>query len=161
MLISIQNKAVEIICENKEKFGMSQIVIDRSIIEDYEGTPLFILEQYTSRTSIKCDISLNSVRSEPEPSNPPSPSPIPSPQYSSMKPSDTSDQDGNMGTAAHLVSKSKSGGLSSGTLAVIIISIIAAIAAIIVIIVLKRRGAFGSKKRLAEYNASASELKIN
>ena len=37
--ISIQNKAVEIICQNKEKFGMSQIVIDRSIIEDYEGTP--------------------------------------------------------------------------------------------------------------------------
>ena len=137
---------------------MSQIVIDRSIIEDYEGTPLFILEQYTSRRSIKCDISLYSVRSEPEPSNPPIPSPIPSPQYS---PSDTPAQDGNVGTAAHLVSKSKSGGLSSGTIAVIIISIIAAIAAVIVVVVLKRRGAFSSKRRISEYDASASELKIN
>ena len=64
-----------------------------------------------------------------------------------------------MGTAAHLVSKSKSGGLSSGTIA--IISIIAAIAAVIVVVVLKRRGAFSSKRRISEYDASASELKIN
>ncbi len=76
-----------------------------------------------------------------------------------LSPSDTPAQDGNVGTAAHLVSKSKSGGLSSGTIAVIIISIIAAIAAVVV--VLKRRGAFSSKRRISEYDASASELKIN
>ena len=74
-----------------------------------------------------------------------------------LSPSDTPAQDGNVGTAAHLVSKS--GGLSSGTIAVIIISIIAAIAAVVV--VLKRRGAFSSKRRISEYDASASELKIN
>ena len=74
-----------------------------------------------------------------------------------FSPSDTPAQDGNVGTAAHLVSKS--GGLSSGTIAVIIISIIAAIAAVVV--VLKRRGAFSSKRRISEYDASASELKIN
>lgn len=78
-----------------------------------------------------------------------------------LSPSDTPAQDGNVGTAAHLVSKSKSGGLSSGTIAVIIISIIAAIAAVIVVVVLKRRGAFSSKRRISEYDASASELKIN
>ena len=76
-----------------------------------------------------------------------------------LSPSDTPAQDGNVGTAAHLVSKS--GGLSSGTIAVIIISIIAAIAAVIVVVVLKRRGAFSSKRRISEYDASASELKIN
>lgn len=74
-----------------------------------------------------------------------------------LSPSDTPAQDGNVGTAAHLVSKS--GGLSSGTIAVIIISIIAAIA--VVVVVLKRRGAFSSKRRISEYDASASELKIN
>ena len=45
-LVNIENKNVEIICENTEKFYMSKILIERQAIQDSEGKEIFFIDSF-------------------------------------------------------------------------------------------------------------------
>ena len=59
--IQIDNVNITMTCQNKEKFTISQILIDRQIVQDSEGNEIFIINSFTSPEQFACDISLNSV----------------------------------------------------------------------------------------------------
>ena len=159
--ISIQDKLVKMICETKEKFDMSQIIIDRAVIEASEGNPLFILQEFTTLESIKCDISLNSIKSEPmsRPDRTDSTKSSSSPDSSSNI-TNPSTQDESIGTFRQIMKKSDSG-LSGGAIAAIVICLLAALIAIGIIFVLKRKGTFGKDKSVKEFETSISNLKVD
>ena len=49
------------ICQNSDKFGISQIRIEKNIIQDSEGNSIFKTNCYSSAEQFSCDISLNSL----------------------------------------------------------------------------------------------------
>lgn len=58
--MTINNDDVELICDNKNKFYESKILIERQIIQESNGTQLFFIDYYDSDTNkFECDISLN------------------------------------------------------------------------------------------------------
>ena len=59
--IEIENEEITMTCQNKEKFSISKILIDRQAIQDSEGNEIFIVYSFTSPEQFACDISLNSV----------------------------------------------------------------------------------------------------
>ena len=56
------DKNITIICQNSDKFKMSQIRIEKSLIQDSEGNNIFQIKSYSSPEQFSCDISLNSVK---------------------------------------------------------------------------------------------------
>ena len=60
--INIDDKNITIICQNSDKFEMSQIRIEKSLIQDSEGNNIFQIKSYSSPEQFSCDISLNSVK---------------------------------------------------------------------------------------------------
>jgi hypothetical protein len=167
--IEIKGNNVTIICENREQFKMSQIIISRSVIEDYKGNPLFILREYTTPESIECDISLNSLRegtvpddtetpnttelkypntTTPSTTEPDTTQPIDS-SYS-PKTSDSIEEYSNYGGS---ISRGKSSSkLSGGAVAAIIVCSIVVFIGIITILILKRKSIFGVKDRNTDNN---------
>ena len=53
---------ITMICQNKDKFAMSQIMITRSFIKNSTNDFIFIINSYSSPEQFACDISLNSVK---------------------------------------------------------------------------------------------------
>jgi len=109
--IDKSDKSIIMTCENKDKFGISQIILDRSLIQDSEGNYIFIINTYTSVEQFSCDISLNSIKTEETP-NP-----------SSSTPSASS-------SIIYRRSKKSSGGLSGGAIAGIVVGCVVTIVAV-------------------------------
>ena len=129
------NKEITIICQNKEKFDISQIIIDRSLIQDSEGNYIFIINSYSSPYQFSCDISLNSIKA-PEEKNQILESTSNNSEYSYEVETDRIVSGG---------SKKKKGGLSGGAIAGIVISCVVVVAVIGIIIILSKKGIINCK----------------
>lgn len=126
--IKIQNKNLEMICQNAEKFHNSSILIERQVIQDSEGKEIFFIEYYDSEDNqFACDISLNSLKS------------------------DTNDNTPNK----FKYYKNGNNGLSGGAIAGIIISIVVVVAIASVLAILIRKGKLLGRKTHVPNNDSA------
>ena len=135
-------------CENREKFSISQIMIDRSLIQDSNGNYIFTIDSYTSPEQFSCDISLNSIAiktseeikpSSSIPSSSPSSSGKEEPYYNNRK-------------------KKSSSGLSAGAIVGIIIGCVVVAAAIIIVIMIMKKKIISGKanNRIGEQSSSAN-----
>ena len=59
--INISENIMIMTCENREKFSVSQILIERNVVQDREGNDLFIINSITNLEVFECDISYNSI----------------------------------------------------------------------------------------------------
>ena len=143
--INKSDKSITMTCENRDKFDMSQIIIDRSLIQDSEGNYIFTLDSYTSAEQIACDISLNSVKI--------------TESSSTTDSSDDSEFEDSIGNNFSKSQKS-SGGLSGGTIAAIAVSCVAAVVITTVLIVLVKKGILfsGSNKQIIEQSSINGQL---
>ena len=135
-------------CENREKFSISQIMLDRSLIQDSNGNYIFIIDSYTSPEQFSCDISLNSIAIKTSKEIKPSSS-IPS----SSSPSSSS---GKEEPYYNNRKKKSNNGLSAGAIVGIIIGcVVVAAAVIIVIMIMKKRSISGkAKNKIGELSSS-------
>ena len=126
-------------CENKEKFDVSQILIERQVVKDQNGNGLFIINSYTNPEVFGCDISYNSTLIKPaetgepnESSNPEIPTQIPEKNNPIN------------------YSKRKNNGLTGGAIAGITIASVAVVGIAVTLIILMKRGVLLGKK--TKYN---------
>ena len=59
--LKVNGNKVVMDCHNKEKFDVSTIMFEQSLIKDSEGNYLFNLNNYTNQKQFACDISVNST----------------------------------------------------------------------------------------------------
>jgi len=59
--LKVNGNKVVLDCHNKEKFDISTIMFEQSLIKDSEGNYLFNLNSYTNQKQFACDISVNSI----------------------------------------------------------------------------------------------------
>ena len=140
--IEIYNINISIICQNKEKFDISQIIIDRSLIQDSEGNYIFILGSYSNPEQFSCDISFNSIIT-PE---------------SSYIPTNSTFDDGTDRTYSKNLRKIK-GGLFGGAIAGIILASVVAVAALGIVIFLMKKGIVLKSQGYLEPTTIIGELK--
>ena len=108
------NDIITMTCENKEKFAVSQILIERNVVQDQEGNDIFIVNSYTNLEVFGCDISYNSIIND-----------------------NSNEQTEKI---SYLKYRNTKNGLTGGAIAGIIIACIAVIAAIIIVVVLANKG---------------------
>ena len=121
------DKKIIMICENKEQFEISQILIERNIVKDQKGNGLFIINSFINREVFGCDISNNSIIIPDEPN-----------EYSPTK------------NIAYYNSKKK-GGLTGGAIAAIIICSIVIVAVVVLLVILLRKRTPSGKKTKANF----------
>jgi hypothetical protein len=115
----------EMKCHNKDKFSISQIIIEKQVIEDSEGNAIFMLEQAQSQNEFACEVSVNSVLPKNEiPENP----------------------EDDISEGVNRAVKSSSSGLSGGAIAAIIIGSIVALIGIGIVVWLIKSHAFSRAK---------------
>ena len=114
------NDIITMTCENKEKFAVSQILIERNVVQDQEGNDIFIVNSYTNLEVFGCDISYNSIIND-----------------------NSNEQTEKI---SYLKYRNTKNGLTGGAIAGIIIACIAVIAAIIIVVVLANKGIFIEKQ---------------
>ena len=115
--IKVNGKEVIMKCKNKEKFNISPILFEQTVIKDSKGIEIFILRNYTNQNSFRCKINVNSER----------PINVNNERYNQP------------------IRKTGSNGLSRGGIAAIIICSIIALAIAAVIIVFAKNGTFSSR----------------
>ena len=128
---------VKMTCNNKEKFYESEIYIERQLIQDGKGIPLFFINSYTSDEKYECDVSLltGSITN------------------GTSSGGTETDTEGNNNIVYH---KKSGSGLSGGAIAGIVIAVVVAIAAISAVIVLAKKGVLGGKKAVDTINNNTS-----
>jgi hypothetical protein len=119
--IEVNGSDITMKCHNKEEFQASQILFEQTIIQDSNGTEIFILNSYTNQKSFACAISINSVKSPDTKNNNSTDTSIASSSSSS------SNQIGNSNAYKYFNNKDSSG-LKGGAIVGMIITIIAALA---------------------------------
>ena len=130
-VLNIKGVNVEMICQNAEKFYMSNIYIERQTIQDSEGTELFFIDNYVSENEFACDISLTSVVGNSAPN-----------ETTTDVNSDTT----NSTSGKFKYHKNSSSGLSGGAIAAIVISLVVVIGVVVALIALGKKGIlFGPK----------------
>ena len=131
--IEIDDKII-MTCANKEKFDVSQILIERNIAQDKEGNDIFIINSITSLELFGCGISYDSA---------------PAPEKSN------NETEPEINTDKHIYERKKNKtGLSGGAIAMIVIISIIVIGIIILVICIK------NKKLLCKKNNSNNNNKI-
>ena len=150
-IAKIINTNVEMTCQNKEKFYESPIYIERQLIQDNNGKPLFFINYYKSSNNLECDISLKIETFNPDSSD-----------KATDKATDTdtiSEVNNNL-----VFSKKSSRGLNGGLIAGIVVAIVAAIAVIGIVVVLAKKGVLCFKNNKYKNNeksvSSISEFKF-
>ena len=139
--IEIENEEVTMTCQNKEKFTISQILIDRHIVQDLEGNEIFIVNSFTSPEQFACDISLNSVLTNVTNATA---------NINSTEPIQSTDK-----TVRNIYHKKNGDGLSGGAIAAIVICLVIAVAVVAALIVLAKKGIlFGKPKQIKECDTS-------
>ena len=128
------DKNITIICQNSDKFAMSQIRIEKSLIQNSEGNNIFQINSYRSPEQFSCDISLNSVKittqgnnmSEPETTTEAEKEPEPEQEPTKKR--------------AYLRFWRTNSGVSGGIIAAIIIPIVLVVIALVIVLVLMKKG---------------------
>ena len=136
--INIKNKSLEMVCENTEKFYMSNILIERQPIQDSEGKEIFIIDNFESTNEFACDVSINSPSTN---------------SSNGTTDGESTDQTPNK----FYFNRKNSSGLTGGAIAGIVIAIVVVLLATSVLIILGKKGVLSSKKDLdnkREYNSS-------
>ena len=129
------NDNIKMTCENKEKFDVSQILIERQVIQDQNGNGLFIINSYTNPEVFGCDISYNSTLIKPGETDEPN---------ESNKP-EIPEKNNPIN-----YSKRKNNGLTGGAIAGITIASVAVVGIAVTLIILMKRGVLLGKK--TKYN---------
>jgi hypothetical protein len=145
--IEVNNKKVAMDCQNKEKFSISPIIFESTVIKK-DGKDIFLLSNYSIPEQFSCIIS--TISEEARAPTPPSKSTSTSTPVSSTI---TGEDEGKSGEHNRYYSNSSSKGLKSGTIAVIIISCLAAVAIVAALIVLIKKGVFSCKNAGHESNS--------
>ena len=133
--IKVNNKKVTMDCQNKEKFSISPIIFESTVIKK-DGKDIFLLSNYSTPEQFSCIISTAS-----EEARAPTSIPISTPD-SSITPGE--DEGKRVGHTRYY-SNSSSKGLTGGTIAGIIIACSAAVSIIAALIVLIKKGVFSNK----------------
>ena len=60
--INKSNKKINMTCQNREKFEISQIIIDRSLIQNSKGENIFFINSFSTAEQFSCGISPNSIK---------------------------------------------------------------------------------------------------
>jgi len=126
---------VKMTCNNKEKFYESEIYIERQLIQDGQGIPLFFINAKTSDEKLECEVSLLT---------------------GSITNASSSDDSTETDTNNIVYHKKSGSGLSGGAIAGIVIAVVVAIAAISAVIVLAKKGVLGGKKAVDTINNNTS-----
>ena len=151
--INKDDKNITIICQNKDKFDISQIRIEKSLIQDSEGNNIFQIRSYTSPEQFSCDISLNSlIITEPENTIPEQEVKEPE-QEPEQEPESTK-------KSFSLRYWGKSNGLSGGTIAAIVIPIVLVVIALVIVFILMKKG-FLSKKNSYDETSTIKKLDVS
>ena len=151
--INKDDKNITIICQNKDKFDISQIRIEKSLIQDSEGNNIFQIRSYTSPEQFSCDISLNSlIITEPENTIPEQEVKEPE-QEPEQEPESTK-------KSFSLRYWGKSNGLSGGTIAAIVIPIVLVVIALVIVFILMKKG-FLSKKNSYDETSTIKKLNVS
>ena len=130
--INKNDKNVTMICQNSDKFDISQIMIEKSIIKDSEGNSIFKINSYNSAEQFSCDISLNSLKkTEPEKNET-------IPKSNSEPISEPEANKTTNGNSFRIWLRSGSG-LSGGAIAAIVISLVLAIVAVIIALIFLKK----------------------
>ena len=113
-------KNLQMNCNNKEKFTMSQILIEKETIKDSNGNAIFTIEPKQSINQFACEVSPNSV-----------------PVTSSSKSTNS----------LHRFQYNSKKGLSGGAIAAIIVAVILAIALLGMLVYFVKNGKLGRHKK--------------
>ena len=151
--INKDDKNITIICQNKDKFDISQIRIEKSLIQDSEGNNIFQIRSYTSPEQFSCDISLNSlIITEPENTIP---------EQEVKKPEKEPEQEPESTKKSFSLRYwGKSNGLSGGTIAAIVIPIVLVVIALVIVFILMKKG-FLSKKNSYDETSTIKKLDVS
>ena len=145
------NKEIIMTCENTEKFDVSQILIEKNVVQDKEGNYLFIINSYSNLEVFGCDVSYDSIIT-PEESEEPAESSIPG----EPKESDEDDEEEDK----KYFKRSDKGGLSAGTIAIIIVSVVVVVIVVIILIILGKKGKLFNKREKSNYKENENTNEI-
>ena len=129
--VSLDNKNVTFNCNNREKFDISSIIFEPTIIQDSEKNITFKINGYIDKKRFACDLSVNSVLE----SGNTTPSFFNSP-----------------------IKNTKSSGISGAAIAGIVICLVAAVAVIATIIICIKTGKIANVQAGTQINESRSTL---
>ena len=57
--INIQDKNLNMTCQNTENFYITQVFIERQVVQDSEGNEIFFIENFINPEQFSCDLSIN------------------------------------------------------------------------------------------------------
>ena len=124
--INKNNNNLTMICQNKDKFDMSRIMISKSFVKNSTGNFIFIINSYTSPEQFACDISLNSVK---------------------ITTVEDEDKESNIYDSGNRFSMRTAGtNISAGTIVAIVIPIVVGLIAVIIVFILMKKGILSGKK---------------
>ena len=133
--IKVNNKKVTMDCQNKEKFSISPIIFESTVIKK-DGKDIFLLSNYSTPEQFSCIISTTSEEAR-APTSTQTPTPVSS--------TTSGEDEGKIGEHTRYYSNSSSNGLTGGAIAGIIITCSTAVAIIAALIVLIKKGVFANK----------------
>ena len=133
--IDKNNKEIKMKCENGEKFDISQIIIDKSLIQDSGGNYIFTINSFSTADQFACDISLNSIKIDDDGDL----------ENSSSTVDILSDSISVTDSLYPRRPRKTKEGLSRGAIAGIVIACVFVIAAVGIVIFLFNKGMIGSK----------------
>jgi hypothetical protein len=154
--IKVNNKKVTMDCQNKEKFSISPIIFESTVIKK-DGKDIFLLSNYSTPEQFSCIISTTSEEARaPTSTLTSTPTSIPTPVSSATPGED----EGKRGEHSRYYSNISSKGLRGGAIAGIIIACSAAVAIVSALIVLIKKGVFTNKNAGHGNNNSENSASI-
>ena len=156
--IKVNDKKVTMDCQNKEKFSISPIIFESTIIKK-DGKDIFLLSNYSTTDQFSCIISTASEKARaPTPSTLSTPASTPTSTQTPTPVSTTTPGEDEPKSVGHnrYYSNNSSKGLTGGAIAGIIIACLAAVAIVAALIVLIKKGVFASKKAIPELHQSSN-----
>jgi hypothetical protein len=141
--IKVNGEKVTMDCQSKEKFSISPIIFESTIIKK-DGKDIFLLSNYSTTDQFSCIISTASEEARAPTSNTP---------ISTTTPGEDEPKSGGY---TRYYSNNSSKGLTGGAIAGIIIACLAAVAIVAALIVLIKKGVFASKNAGLENSVNHS-----
>ena len=166
--IKVNGEKVTMDCQSKEKFSISPIIFESTVIKK-DGKDIFLLSNYSTTDQFSCIISTASEEARaPTPTSTPTSAPIPTPTSTSIPTSTqtpvsttTPGEDGGKSGGHNRYYYNSSKGLSGGAIAGIIIACLAALVIVTVLAVLIKKGVFASKNAgLASVDGNSTNMKL-
>ena len=133
--IKVNGKEVTMNCHNKEKFDISSIIFEPSVIKDSQSKEIFKLENYYNQKRFACAMSV----------------------YSEIPKKNTTDESEST-SFQNIPIKKSSSGLSGGAIAAIVICLTVILAIIAIIVSLIRSGKIGKSQEIENTNLNGSDM---